>query len=263
MTNVFPFGQPLKRLSQADRTPKKVFVLGVYASAVHARWVDKNGKQLVAALAVASEPEIFWRGRGAKEIIEKIVLPEGAGTLTVPLAKELNGPSGNVLDEKFLRPLRFTREDAWLCDLLPESRVNERQREAIDKHYNEKFRIKFNLSKATVPNFKKSELNSKERREEILQEIRDSKAKTLVLLGDLPIQWFLRYYTKEKYSKLSQFGDTQDKYGKPHEMEVAGIKMTVIPLCHPRQAGKLGASSEKWGRLHKAWVKERTGPKAF
>ena|GEM_PF-5112732 len=60
----FPFGQPVRCLVQRDRTPKKVFILGVYASAVHARWVDPSGRQLVLALAVASEPYIFWRGGG-------------------------------------------------------------------------------------------------------------------------------------------------------------------------------------------------------
>jgi hypothetical protein len=55
----FPFGHELKKVEQKDRSPKKAFVLGVYASAVHARWIDKNGKQKVSALAVASEPEIF------------------------------------------------------------------------------------------------------------------------------------------------------------------------------------------------------------
>jgi uracil-DNA glycosylase len=253
MPPIFPFGQPLKRVSQKDRTPKKVFVLGVYASAVHARWLDKNGKQLVAALAVASEPEIFWRGNGAQEIIGKIKLPQGAGTLTEPSVKNLNGPSGNVLDKSILAPLGYTRKDAWLCDLLPESRVNPQQRKAIDKHYLP-ICSEFNLPEPTVPDFKKSDLNSEKRREEILQEIMESKAKTLILLGDLPIQWFLKYYTKDKYSKLSLFGDTQEEYGKQHEIEVAGIQMTVIPLCHPRQAGKLGASSAKWGNFHKEWM---------
>ena len=57
----FPFGETVKPLVQEDRTPKKVFVLGVYASAVHARW--KNGANTKCnALAVASEPRIFWDG---------------------------------------------------------------------------------------------------------------------------------------------------------------------------------------------------------
>jgi hypothetical protein len=33
----FPFGEPVSRLEQQDRTPKRFFVLGVYASAVHTR----------------------------------------------------------------------------------------------------------------------------------------------------------------------------------------------------------------------------------
>ena len=50
----YPFGSPLHPVLQTDRTPRKVFVLGVYASAVHARWVSPEGKTLVTALAVAS-----------------------------------------------------------------------------------------------------------------------------------------------------------------------------------------------------------------
>ena len=61
----FPFGEPLRILRQQDRTPKKVFVLGVYASAVHAIWYSPEGKILCKALAVASEPEIFWNGENA------------------------------------------------------------------------------------------------------------------------------------------------------------------------------------------------------
>ena len=93
MANIyhFPFGQELKKVEQKDRNPKKVFVLGVYASAVHARWVDKAGKQKVSALAVASEPEIFWKGENAREIISKIEIPEQLGKLNIPSDPRLNG----------------------------------------------------------------------------------------------------------------------------------------------------------------------------
>ena len=77
----FPFGRPIERVEQDDRGPKRVFVLGVYASAVHARWMNRDGKQLVVALAVASEPYIFWRGEGADEIVSRVTIPEKAGRL--------------------------------------------------------------------------------------------------------------------------------------------------------------------------------------
>lgn len=120
----FPFGMPIEPLVQADRAPKRVFLLGVYASAVHARWVSESDKTIINALGVASEPEIFWRGDGAAEIISGIPVPEGAGTLK-PAGPHLNGPSGKALDDLFLAPLGIDRTDAWLCDLLPLSRKNE------------------------------------------------------------------------------------------------------------------------------------------
>lgn len=252
----FPFGQELRKVEQKDRSPKKAFVLGVYASAVHARWVDKDGNQVVSALAVASEPEIFWRGDHADKIIGGIRIPKELGTLTVPKDSRLNGPSGRALDEKFLRPLGLTRGDVWLCDLLPYSRVNENQKKAIDSQYKQDLIQKYKLSPATIPLFDKKELNSPSRWAEILQELEYSKADTLVLLGDLPIYWFLRYFDK-RYSRLAQFGETPDTYGYPHTIRINGNLYNVIPLCHPRQANRLGTSNAEWGLLHDQWVKAK------
>jgi hypothetical protein len=126
MEYIFPFGQQLHPVVQTDTTPKKAFVLGVYASAVHARWLDDSGKQLVAALAVASEPEIFWTGLDAAEQIANIKLPPGAGKLVLP-NRNLNGPSGIALDRMYLVPLGLTRNDSWLCDIIPETRLNPNQ----------------------------------------------------------------------------------------------------------------------------------------
>jgi hypothetical protein len=250
----FPFGEELKKVEQKDRSPKKAFVLGVYASAVHAHWLDKNGKQKVSALAVASEPEIFWRGENAGDIIKMISIPSELGTLTEPNDKRLNGPSGKALDELFLKPLGLSRNTVWLCDLLPYSRVNENQSKAIYKNYTKDIILKYNLNPATIPPFEKKDLDSSSRREEILQELENSKAETIILLGDLPIYWFLRFFDR-KYSKLSQFGDEPSTYGKPHKIRINNRIYNVIPLCHPRQASRLGASSEKWGNFHDLWIK--------
>ena len=108
----YPFGQTLHPLIQQDRSPKDIFVLGVYASAVHAQW--KNGNRVICqALAVASEPRIFWDGnpQEAAEIISHINIPSELGTLE-PAGRNLNGPSAKVLDEDILKPLGFTRADA-------------------------------------------------------------------------------------------------------------------------------------------------------
>jgi hypothetical protein len=250
----FPFGQKLSKVSQADTSPKKAFVLGVYASAVHARWVDQNGLQKVAALAVATEPSIFWTGEGAEKIISGIKIPEELGRLVLPKNIGMNGPSGRALDDLYLKPLGLSRDDAWLCDLLPESRVNEQQGKAIEEQYTCLVE-EHDLSPATIAPFKKRELDSAERRSEILKELEDSQAETLILLGDLPIKWFLRFYADRKFSKLSDFGDADSDYGKSHDLIINGKVFHVIALCHPRQAAGLGRSSTKWGVLHQDWVK--------
>jgi len=250
----FPFGQKLIKVQQKDTTPnKEVFVLGVYASAVHAKWIDKEGNLKVQALAVASEPEIFWKGKDAKEIIAKIYMPEELGRLEAA-NKNLNGPSGIALDDLFLKPLGYTREQAWLCDLLPESRVNPGQKKVLDQFYTKEIAQQFNLQQATIHEFDEKELkkNAEHRHLEILKELESSEAKTIILLGDLPILWFLHFFDK-RYKKLSDF----DGYGKRHDIKINNKFYSVIPLCHPRNAARLGAFSKKWAELHIEWTTKK------
>lgn len=250
---IYPFGSELRKVKQQDKSPKKVFVLGVYASAVHAKWIGVDGKVKVTALAVASEPEIFWRGNDAEQIISKIDIKAGCGRL-VPADKRFNGPSGIVLDELFLSPLGLTRNDVWLSDILPYTRLNPNQLNAIEKHYNPLI-AKFGLPPCTIPKFSTSELWSIERIGEILDELQQSQADTVILLGELPVKHFLAHFTK--YRKLSDFGTTPDTYGKIHELSIEGKTYRVLPLVHPRQAAALGKNSPEWQMLHQNWLKEK------
>ena len=246
----FPFGKILKPLVQEDRTPKKVFVLGVYASAVHARW-KKDGYIICQALAVASEPRIFWDGNleEAKEIINSISISKELGTLE-PAGKQLNGPSAKVLDENILAPLNFTRSDAWLCDCLPETRLNPSQVKALHDKYNPLI-DEYKLNPVTIPPRPTSFCN-KERSEEITNELMESKADLLVLLGDIPIAQYLNKVADVPYSSLGEYVDLYG-YGNLTETVIREKTMKVLPLAHPRQIGALGAHSEKWYLLHKEW----------
>jgi uracil-DNA glycosylase len=249
---LFPFGQQLQKLTQVEKSPKKVFVLGVYASAVHARWRNREGSQIVAALAVASEPEIFWTGNNAASIIEKIVIPEELGYLDLPVPN-LNGPSGRALDDLYLKPLDLERSETWLCDLIPETRLNPNQKNAIKRHYTP-IRAKFNLPKVSIPPFRQSELDSQERRTPILEELFASQAETIILLGDMPIKYFLNFFIKNNFDGLASFGTELKTYGQINRMMIAEKPFNVIPLCHPRQAQRLGFSSARWYELHKTWM---------
>lgn len=107
---VFPFGQLVKTVKQKDQTPKKVFVLGVHGSAIHARWIDEEANTLTPALPVASEPYPFWRGEDAEAPVAQISLPAGLGRL-LPAGKNVNGTPGRALDDFYLKPLGLSRND--------------------------------------------------------------------------------------------------------------------------------------------------------
>ncbi len=210
----FPFGQPVHPVVQQDRTFKRAFVLGVYASAVHAVWVSHRGRVLVRALAVASEPEI--------------------------------------LDTQFLRPMGLSRSDAWLCDLLPASRVNHAQQRALKRHYRPLVERGL-LPEATVP-LVPSIFADDARRRDILAEVTTSRAELLVLFGDKPIREFLAPLTGLAPT-LTELTASGAKYGKQLSVRLNGRSLEALPLVHPRQAAALGVSSAKWGAAHAAWVR--------
>ena len=255
IVGTFPFGQPIVRLVHRDRTKKRVFVLGVYASAVHARWVGEDGRQKIGAIAVASEPEIFWRGNqhAAQEIVSAIRLPAGAGRLA-PASAQLNGPSGKALDQLFLEPLGDrAREDAWLCDLVPHSCMNEKQALALRREY-DPLRASLGLPAYDWP-LLPGELADGRRRAEIEGELLESGAEIMITLGDLPLRWFTQYHGTA--AKLLAYGQTAPEYGRLHRISIAGRKLHLLPLVHPRQAARLGSYSAGWAGVHDAWIASR------
>ena len=249
--NTFPFGSTLTKVEQKDKLPKKVFVLGVYASAVHAKWIDSDNKSVVKALAVASEPYIFWKGDNADKIIENIQVPKEVGRLE-PADSIYNGPSGLILDTMFLNPMGLTRDDAWLSDLIPYTRINTAQRKALKRYY-EPLVQKYDLPKCTIPNYDSQEFNNDIRRNEILKELESSGAKIIVLLGDLPIKHFIAHYIDDKRKTLADFGKKTSEYGKLHTVRINNKEYQILPLVHPRQAGQLGRADQDWNDLHRQW----------
>lgn len=259
MSFYFPFGEQLHPVVQEDKSPKKAFVLGVYASAVHARW-EKNGQVICPALAVASEPRIFWDGNlsEAKSIIEKINIPSECGSLK-PSDSRFNGPSAKILDKNILAPLGLNRQDVWLCDLLPEARLNSNQINRILKSY-DPLKAQYGLNEVTVPPRPKDGEDSfcnAERAKEVTKELLASQANLLILLGDIP---FKKYLTRvgENLSLGNSLDEYARQYGYGHVSQVLidGKCFSLLPLAHPRQIGGLGSYNQKWRDLHAAWEKE-------
>jgi uracil-DNA glycosylase len=125
--------------------------------------------------------------------------------------------------------------------------VNPKQQAAIDRDYLPLVKG-HGLPTPSVPKVPKV-LADDARRQAILGELRESQAPLLILLGDQPIKWFLRHFDR-RWTKLSDFG----VYGKRHQVKLDGVEIEVLPLAHPRQAAKLGMSSEEWFEKHEEWI---------
>lgn len=258
MDYYYPFGEKLHRLLQQDRTPKKVFVLGVYASAVHAKWMPASGKKArINALAIASEPCIFWDGDDeyTKGIIKKINarIPKEIGHLELP-SKGLNGPSAIALTEKILNPLGYDRkQDAWLCDMLPETRINPNQKAVLEREYNPLI-SKYNLNICNIPVDNNEYCNIK-RCEEIIQELFESQASTIILLGDKPIKQFLKKVADFPFSNLDDYVFRKGKgYATPYNVIIKDKEFRVILFAHPRLiSGMNPKDNKKWFDIHNKW----------
>jgi hypothetical protein len=245
----FPFGEPVKRIFQENRIPKKVFVLGIYSDAVHVRWIANDGRPLVRALPIASEPEIFWYGdlKEVRDIIERINLPEKAGRL-ISAGRELNGIQGRALDRFILKPLGLSRNSIWMSLMIPHCLMNRGQRKA-NKRYS-RFAQEFDFPEPSVPSTEvKEQLVTEQRRAEVLNEILESKADLLITLGDPPIRWFINAFDNKKF-KVANFG----YYGNLHELKIGEKTLHLLPLLDPKILDKQNDGTFKWVYFHKKWM---------
>jgi uracil-DNA glycosylase len=197
----------------------------------------------------------FLEGDNAQNIVDQIPVPQKIGRL-IPANQQFNGSSGIALDELILEPLGLEREDSRLCDLVPHSCVNPSQKKANERAYLP-IAERYGLPEPSVPPVP-SKLSDENRRNEIMTELLESEAITLILLGDQPIKWFLQYYDS-RWKKLSDFGDDSKHYGKLLPTQIGKKDITVLPLAHPRQTAKLGHSSGKWYNLHQEWLDKYAG----
>ena len=67
----------------------------------------------------------------------------------------------------------------------------------------------------------------------IADELMQSQAELLVLLGDIPIEQFLRSVSDVPYSSLQEYVDLYG-YGNPADVAIRGRQIKVLPLAHPR-----------------------------
>ena len=93
------------------------------------------------------------------------------------------------------------------------------------------------------------------RRDEIAEQIVNSKAKTLITLGNEPLRQFTSKFGAHK--KLSEYGQYIRLYGRLHPITIDGLELKLLPLVHPRQAARLGSYSIDWSEAHARWIEQQ------
>lgn len=245
----FPFGEEVTILSQRDRSRKKYFVIGSYASAVHTSWYNAAGKVVTKTLPIANEPEFLWTGNSfeAMTLINRVNIPPEAGRLSDP-GKWMNGGVGRIFNIDFLKPLNLFRSDLWITLLIPFTLANKGQRKAISRY--ERQRTEFNLpASRIVPSNVKSSIIDDTRISEILSELEESEAEIIITLGDLPLHHFIKAFDPEKLN-LSSF----NLYGRLHNITINEKLYRLLPLYHPKAGENVGAYTQRWRNAHRDWI---------
>jgi hypothetical protein len=221
-------------------------IIGVYPSAVHARWVDVDGRTRIRAVAVANEPEPFWTGQEAEDHIATVAATVPAVVGRLVGAPGHNGPSGQALDGSVLAPLGLDRDRVRVADVDNRYLANPAQQQAIGRCYN------LLAQKGLVPpvSWRPRRPITKvpaDRRPSLAEELEEAGPDWVITLGDEP----LRALGLRRLSPST--------YGVPIAASLLGRRVRLLRLVHTRQQARHGASSPAWAQLHQDWV---TGPGA-
>lgn len=251
----FPFGMPATRRPPRGReNGADLFVLGVYPSALHVRWTRPDG-EVVGALAVDDEPEVFWDGADADKRIatwqEAVGWSNEWGKIG---AAGGNGSSGRSVVENVLVPLGVSPDRTWFTDCLPTYFVKAgkgSQGERIRSVYDEFAASHAALRPADLPKRPApSVLVERAIRNEgagLLGEIRRSGAARIVTLGQEAADVLAEIAELDRVQL-----DCGASYGTARPLAVDHQSFDWIPLTHP------GNRTSRWVERHARWAADRS-----
>lgn len=253
--SIFPFGAPsTPRPPRRPRGSAKAFVLGVYPSALHARW-SRSGRTFVAALAVADEPEVFWTGDDGQDRISSwshVRWNEDWGSVSSP---PTNGSSGRDVRDRVLAPLGIAIEDAWLTDSVNTFFVKSgpgSQRSAIEQRYLP-FAKKHRLETPTIPRRPSAsalvDLAIRSHADRLRSELLEARAPLVISLGNEALSVLHAVATCEGLPTRLSIKD----YGREGRVRLQDYSAHVYAMVHP------GQRSPSWRGAHDRWIRRVTG----
>jgi uracil-DNA glycosylase family 4 len=148
---------------------------------------------------------------------------------TIPFAEST--PSGQALDEYYLRPLQLSRNDVWITDLFkcryPKNVYHEKP-----KHGREIQEVAKTCSGLWL-----------------LREIRFAQPKVVITLGNNEVCQRLR-----RAFDLPTPQAFADAVGKPHQVTLDGVAITLFPMIHPDISRPLGKGDKRKANARRKWA---------
>jgi hypothetical protein len=236
---VLPLWPASRPVTWRQPGPKPVLIIGVYPSAVHARWIGPDAKG-IRALAVADEPEPFWTGDGAETTVATVAATVPAEAGRIELAKGHNGRSGRALDKLMLEPLALTRDKIRVADIDNRYMANLGQQDAVAHNYVPLVERGI-LPPATWRPRRAITRVPSDRSPALADEVAEADPAWIITLGDEP----LRSLDLEPLTRAS--------YGTPLPAVVLGNNVQLLRLVHTRQQAGHGPSSSDWAEAHRQW----------
>ena len=242
----YPFGERIAPVRAVADGPRPVFVLGAYPSAFHVKWTLPMGAQ-VAAIAVANEPEPWWRGDDEWARFDAW-LSHRIWDLRwgeVEPAGRFNGSSGCALDERVLAPLAVTRLDAWITDIVDTHFASVAGGARVEDTY-APFAVRHGLATASLPphpseaRLVATALGSNAPR--LRAELGRARPDLVVTLGNAAARVLAKLVGYEGDARVSVAS-----YGAERVFETGGRKVRWLALAHT-------AAPVQYRAAHEAWV---------
>jgi hypothetical protein len=253
MKRQFLFGRPVLPAKPTADSPRPLFVLGAYPSALHVRWFGPDGACLIQAVAVDNEPEPFWTGSDEQKHIDtwlsRVSFRDDWGR--VEACRSLNGPSGKWVKSKLLDAMAVNRDDAWITDCLNNYFESDAAAKRLDSDRIASLMRSLSIPpRLHAPHSSESDIvrmAKAEHRNRLLEELDCASPETVVTLGNAALRVFgdLVDSCDRTISKLSI-----DGYGAPVSAIVFGKQVEWFPLAHP-------AAPAAYQTAHDAWVAAR------
>lgn len=249
---MFPFGRPatVRPPRPAIGGPAKVFVLGVYPSALHVRWCRPDGVVRVQALAVDDEPEVFWDGADAEERVKYWAQQVGWQRSWGWVTASGNGTSGRAVVRDVLGPLGIERGEAHFTDCYRRYLVKSgagSQRAAMEAAY-APFAAARGLPPVSLPGRPADaalvRMAVAEEGGELMAQVRASEADLVVTLGQPAADVLAHLSAIDRVVLRRDSG-----YGSVRRLRIGHAAVNWLPLKHP------GQRSSVWQEHHQAWAR--------